>query len=233
MWPEHGKLQKRSRKLQRFDDKLAQRRKTRASCPKRNAQARIEIEKLQTELEDDGQKIKAETLNEAELDLEVRALREGEGRRGSNGCCFDLAILEQFIAMGAEWAKQQFAIFRSELDRVDVQHQPRRRQHTKCPESRRERSNQPRQEQEKVGTRSRASQRTVSVGTQRHGGVATEVFQLVLFLIPLCSQIMVQEATEMNVTRQGEVRNTEADGQQQKETIRQQRQDLGRHMGEV
>ena len=129
---------------------------------KRNEQARIEIEKLQTELEDDGQKIKAETLNEAEQDLEIRALREGEGRRGSDGCCFDSAILEQFIAIGAEWAKQQFAILQSELDRVDVQH-------TKCPESRRERNNQPRKEQEKVGTRSRASQRTVSVGTQRHG----------------------------------------------------------------
>ena len=31
---------------------------TASSCPKRNEQARIEIEKLQTELEDDGQKIK-------------------------------------------------------------------------------------------------------------------------------------------------------------------------------
>ena len=55
--------------------------------------------------------------------------------------------------------------------------------------------------------------------------VATEVFQLVLFLILLCS--------EVNLSRQEEERNTEADGQQQKETIRQQRQDLGRHVGEV
>ena len=125
MRPEHGKLQKRSRKLQSFVDKLAQRRKTRANCPKRNAQARIEIENVQAEMEDDGQKIKVETLNEAEQDLEIRALRQGEGRRGSDGCCFDSAILEQFIAIGAEWAKQQFAILRSELDRVDVQHQPR------------------------------------------------------------------------------------------------------------
>ena len=170
MWPEHEMLQKRSRKLQSFEDKLTQRRTTHTSCPKRNAQARIEIEKLQTELEDDGQKIKAETLNDPELDLEVRALREGEGRRGSNGSCFDSSILAQFIAMGTQWAKQQFAILRSELDKVDVQHQPRRRQHSKCPESRRERSNQPRQEQEEVGTRSRASQRTLYVGTQRQRG---------------------------------------------------------------
>ena len=62
---------------------------------KRNEQARIEIENVQAETEDDGQKIKAETLNEAEQDLEIRALREGEGRRGnnasqSNGCCVRL-----------------------------------------------------------------------------------------------------------------------------------------------
>ena len=156
MWREHEKLQKRSRKLQ-MEDKLAQRRKTRANCPKRNGQARIEIEKLQTEMEDDGQKIKAETLNKAEPGLEIRALREGEGRRGSNGCCFDSSIVEQFIAMGTDRAKQQFAILRSELEKVDA-------------ESCRKRSNQPRQEQEKVGTRSRASQRTVYVGTQRQRG---------------------------------------------------------------
>ena len=42
----------------------------------------------------------------------------------------------------------------------------------------------------------------VYVGTQRRGEVAIEVFQLVLFVIPLCSQIMVQEATEVNLTHQ-------------------------------
>ena len=67
------------------------------------------------------QKINAETFNEAKLDFEISELREGEGTPGSNAsqsneCCFDSALLEQFIAMGTERVKQQFAILRSELD---------------------------------------------------------------------------------------------------------------------
>ena len=42
-------------------------------------------------------RFKQKTLNEAELDLEIKTLREGEGRRGSkasqsDGCCFDSAF---------------------------------------------------------------------------------------------------------------------------------------------
>ena len=71
-------------------------------------------EQAKEEMEGNWQKIKLEALNEAELELGVRALRKGGGGRGSdasqaNGCCSDSAILEQFIAMGAEQAKQQFA----------------------------------------------------------------------------------------------------------------------------
>ena len=96
--PEHEKVQKRSRKLQSLGDKLAQRRKTRASCPKGMNRPGLRSRNCKRiNGGRNGQKIKAETLNDPELDLEIRALREGEGRRGSNasqsnGCCFDSAM---------------------------------------------------------------------------------------------------------------------------------------------
>ena len=97
---------------------------------KLDEQARIEIEKLQEEVDDTGQKMKADMLNEAELELDIRALRGGEGRRGSNasrcnGCCLDSAILQQSVAMGAEQVRQQFAILQKELNKVfEVPNQP-------------------------------------------------------------------------------------------------------------
>ena len=57
----------------------------------------------------------AEAQNEVESESEIRELRSKAGRRGrnasqaTNGCCFDLAILEQ--------AQQQLSIFQSELTR--------------------------------------------------------------------------------------------------------------------
>ena len=49
---------------------------------RRNQQARIEIERPQAKMEDKGQKIGSERLNEEELDFEIRALPAYEGRRG-------------------------------------------------------------------------------------------------------------------------------------------------------
>ena len=235
MWPEHEKMQKRSRKLQSVGDKLAQRRKTRASCPKRNAQARIEIEKAASRIGGRWAEDQSRTLNEAELDLEIRALLEGEGRRGRNapqfnGCCLDSAILEQFIVKGTERAEQQFAILRSEIDTVDVQHQPRRRQHNQVP-AEPSGKEQPAMDRSKrrLGRGAEKVSEPCHVGDPATWGVATEVFQLVLFLIPPFLHT-VQEATEVNLTRlEEELRGR----RQQKKTIRQQRQDLGRHVGEV
>ena len=50
-------------------------------------------------MEDHGDKIQAESLVEAELDLEFRGLQAGDERRGSsasqsNGCCMDPAFLQ-------------------------------------------------------------------------------------------------------------------------------------------
>ena len=84
---------------QGLEDRVSQSRKNTIKLTKRNEQARIEIVKLQEEM-DGEQKIEAGTLNEQEFVLEMRDLRAGEGRRGSNasqsttGCCFDPAFLE-------------------------------------------------------------------------------------------------------------------------------------------
>ena len=66
----------------------------------------------------------------AELGNEIRNLQASEERRGSsasqsNGCCFDPAILEQFLTMGAAQAMQQLAYIHGEVSKVyDGQHRP-------------------------------------------------------------------------------------------------------------
>ena len=66
----------------------------------------------------------------ADLDEEIRILQAGEERRGScasqsNGCCFDPAVVEHFITMGAAQAWQQLAFIEGEVSRVyGGQHQP-------------------------------------------------------------------------------------------------------------
>ena len=57
-------------------------------------------------------------------------LRAGEEWRGSNasqshGCCFDAAILQQFVALGAEQTMQEFSAIQGELsNRFEVPSQP-------------------------------------------------------------------------------------------------------------
>ena len=207
-------IEKRS-KLRSLEDKLAESRASQKKPSERNEQARVEIEKLQEEREDKRRKMTEEARNETDLELETRELQAGEGRGGSNasqstnGCCFNSTIVEQFIATGAAQAMQQFRSPKVNLTgymtgRIS-QHQ--RRQYTK------ERSNQPWKEQEEIGTRSSERQRTVNTGPWRQR-VATKGLGLLLFSIPLCSQIMVL------------VKGSP----QQKETTRRQRHDLGRRV---
>ena len=65
------------------------------------------IEKSQAGKEDNGPQIKAGSLVEAEVDLEIRGLQAGGGRRGSdasqsNGCCMDPAYLHNFLTSEAD-----------------------------------------------------------------------------------------------------------------------------------
>ena len=67
------------------------------------------VENSQAKMDDNGHKIQAESLVEAERDLEITGLQAGDGRRGciasqSIGCCLDASIFQQFVAMGAEQA---------------------------------------------------------------------------------------------------------------------------------
>ena len=70
--------------------------------------------RIQAEMEDNGQNIQAESLVETDFDMESRGLQEGDGRNGShasqsNGCCFDSAMVEQFVSMEAGQAGQQLS----------------------------------------------------------------------------------------------------------------------------
>ena len=106
-----------------------------------------------------------EAQKAVELDSEISQSQEYGGRRGSNaslstGYCFGSAILEQFIAMEGEQAKQQLAIFQGEFQRVlscNISQSPPH-QHTEGAEDNREKSNHTRKAQEKSGNRSREVQ---------------------------------------------------------------------------
>ena len=75
--PEHQKKEKLSKKLQSLQDRKLQ-------YQKHMGRWAIEAEKVHAEMEDNGQTHQAESLAEAELDLKIRALQAGEGRKGSN-----------------------------------------------------------------------------------------------------------------------------------------------------
>ena len=63
------------------------------------------------------------------MDLEVRNLQAGDGRRGSNAsqsiwCCFDAVVFQQFLAMRTEQAMQQIpAMYREFSKSFETQHQ--------------------------------------------------------------------------------------------------------------
>ena len=69
------------------------------------------MEKAQAEMEDNGDNIQTESLVVSELDLEIRGLQTGDGRRVSNasqsrGCCRDPAFLHSFPTSSADLARQ-------------------------------------------------------------------------------------------------------------------------------
>ena len=81
-------------------------------------------------MEDHGNNIQAESLVEAEVDLELRGLQAGDERRGSsasqsNGCCMDPAFLHSFLTSGAEMDRQQLALLLNEFGKTcGMQNQP-------------------------------------------------------------------------------------------------------------
>ena len=74
-----------SQKLVSLQDKEQQCQKNVGIRAEKNGQLRTSCEKHQVGMEDNGQRIGAETLAEAELYLEIRRLQAGEGRCGGNG----------------------------------------------------------------------------------------------------------------------------------------------------
>ena len=99
-------MQKLSQQTQILEDKLAQSQKKKALNTRKQARIEAEVERKAT-------RGIAEAQNKAELELEVRELRAGKGRRGqdasqpANGSRFDPAALEQICALGAAQAWHQ------------------------------------------------------------------------------------------------------------------------------
>ena len=82
--------------------------------------AQNEIQERLGQINECNQKIDKTTRAGAELDVEIRILQAGVGRRNScasqsNGYCFDPAVVEQFITVGATQAWQQLAFIQGEL----------------------------------------------------------------------------------------------------------------------
>ena len=57
---------------------------------------------MHAEVTDNGEEVQAETLNQEELDFEIR---RGSDASQYNGCCLDSAILQQFVSMGSRAGK--------------------------------------------------------------------------------------------------------------------------------
>ena len=81
-------------------------------------------------MEENDHKIEAESLVEAELDLEIRGLLAGDERRGSiasqsNGRCVAPVFLHSFLTSGTDMARQQLAFLQNEFGKTyGMQHQP-------------------------------------------------------------------------------------------------------------
>ena len=103
----------------------------------------------------------------------------------SNGC-FDPAVVEQLITMGAAQAWQQLQVLQGEFSkRFEVQHQPAPVTPVHVP------------------GRSRRKGHVAARWVNWHQGAAMRGFQLVLFLILLGSQGLMVKATEEISTHQG------------------------------
>ena len=104
-----------SKKLQSLQDgKTAVSEKPWTSWPKRNELPRTEAERVHAEMEDNGQKVQAESLAEAELDLEIRKLQSGEVKQGQQ-CNTEQcpAFLHNFFTPGADLARQKLVLLQN------------------------------------------------------------------------------------------------------------------------
>ena len=76
-------MQKLSQKLQNLQDKQRQCQKNKERWAQRNEQLSVEMEKAQAEMVDNGHRNQAESLFEAELDMEIRGLKEEGAAKAS------------------------------------------------------------------------------------------------------------------------------------------------------
>ena len=154
-----------------------------------NEQHRINVENAQAEMEDNVHTIQAESLVEAELDVEIRGVQAGEGRKGSSaskslGCCKDPAFLHNFLAISLRFSKT--------ISERRMECSPRQRQFQGSFSSGRK---------EMSTMRSERNQRLAKMDHQCQGA-ATKAFQRALCLVLLCFQGTEQvKATEMSLIR--------------------------------
>ena len=104
---QHQKMQKRSRKLQRLQDKNRNYFKDVKKRCERSEKKLIKREARFLALSDKSGNCR---MAADDLEEEVKDLQAGEGRRGScasqsNGCCFDPAMVEQISTFGAAHAR--------------------------------------------------------------------------------------------------------------------------------
>ena len=123
--PENQKCRKNSKAA-----KLAKCQKDMAKWVGDREKAKNEIQERLAQIDECDQTIEKTSGAEAELYEEIRILQAGDEKRNScasqsNGGCFDPAVVQQFITMGATQAWQQLTCIQGELSRVHaVQHQP-------------------------------------------------------------------------------------------------------------
>ena len=126
------------KKLQSLQHKKKQCQKDAGKCDGDVVRIRDEIAEREVRLQELFEKSQRIHSAEADLDEEIRILQAGDERQTScasqtNGCCFDPAVVEQFITMGAGLARQQTAFIHGEVSRVLVgQHQQQQAQPSRC-----------------------------------------------------------------------------------------------------
>ena len=190
-------MQNRSQNLQSLQDSKKQCQKDLGKSAGDRERIRNEIEERHAKIEELCQKIQKASMAEVELDEEVRGLHAGDERRGSsasqsNGCCFDSAMVELLVTMGAAQRWQHLSSLQGKLSRAyGVQHQPVPATPVHVP---------------KVGgggdeneeeQRRRAARRQLGPPAPRG---RNEGFRLTLFLILLSLQGMQVKATETSPT---------------------------------
>ena len=127
------------------------------------------------------------------MEEEIQALQAGEERRGScasqsNECCFDPAMVEQFLTMGAAHAEQYIQAFNEGLDQ-QIQGSSHYCAHGK--EEKREEEN---------GKRSKRKERPVNKWVHERQGVVTKASWLVSLWILLGTRMQMVKAVEEEIS---------------------------------